>query len=65
MSQWGVFHVDDVENSDEIHVAPVLPDGRLPVNHSLHEFCPCGPKQDVGPAVIWVHQDAERGGNNA
>lgn len=67
MSQWGVFYVGDGENEVETHVAPVLPDGRLHINHSLHEFCPCGPKRETGqsPAVIWVHQDKERGGSNA
>jgi hypothetical protein len=59
MSQWGVFRDDEGVR----HVAPVLEDGRLPVHHSLHEFCPCGPKQDPDSTVaIWVHQDRERGG---
>jgi hypothetical protein len=55
MSQWGVFHDDE----GRPHVAPVLPDGRLAVRHSLHEFCPCGPKLD---GDIWVHQDPKKGG---
>lgn len=59
MSQWGVFYDDKGAR----HVAPVLPDGRLSVRHSLHEFCPCRPKQDSCRAiVIWVHQDREVGG---
>lgn len=61
MSQWGVFHSQE----GEAHVAPVLPDGRLPINHSLHEFCPCGPKEEWSrDRVIWVHQDKELGGGN-
>ncbi len=59
MSQWGVFQDDEGTR----HVAPVLPDGRLAMRHSLHEFCPCGPRLDPDHAVvIWVHQDREAGG---
>lgn len=62
MSQWGIFHDDEGRR----HVAPVLPDGRLPVNHSLHEFCQCGPRLEPDDSVtIWVHQDRELGGSNA
>jgi hypothetical protein len=69
MSQWGVFHDD----GNQVHVAPCLPDGRLPVNHSLHEFCQCGPKvertnkmdADGYRLEIYVHQDKELGGANA
>lgn len=59
MSQWGVFRAED----GAVHIAPVLEDGRLAVRHSLHEFCPCGPKQDKEPLItLWVHQDREKGG---
>jgi hypothetical protein len=66
MSQWGVFHDED----GKIHVAPVLPDGRLSVRHSLHEFCQCGVRAEQtrkrnaeGYLIeIWVHQDPEKGG---
>lgn len=64
MSQWGTFRDDD----GHIHVAPALPDGRLALNHSKHEYCQCGPRADQlmqdcgGDVVIWVHQDPERGG---
>jgi hypothetical protein len=62
MSQWGLFRDDD----EVLHVAPILPDGRLPVNHALHEFCPCGPRaEQQGSLIIWVHQDEERGGCTA
>jgi len=59
MSQWGIFRDED----GALHVAPVLDDGRLALRHSLHEFCPCGPKLDSDPrTTLWVHQDKERGG---
>jgi len=62
MSQWGVF-IDDTGCK---HVAPVLPDGRLALKHSLHEYCPCSPKLDPDPVVVlWVHQDPEKGGCDA
>lgn len=57
MSQWGVYRDDE----QRVHVAPVLPDGRFPVRHSLHEFCQCGPReQEVYGRIIYVHQDAEQ-----
>lgn len=59
MSQWGVFRDDE----GVCHVAPVLADGRLAVKHSLHEYCPCGPRQEPTRAdIIYVHQDREAGG---
>jgi hypothetical protein len=61
MSQLGVFRAED----GALHVAPILEDGRLVVRHSLHEFCPCGPKLDAEVRFdIWIHQDRERGGSN-
>ena len=60
MSQWGIFH--DVRDGSK-HVAPVLDDGRLALNHQLTQFCPCGPKLHENPRFeLWVHQDKERGG---
>lgn len=54
MSQWGVYFDAD----GYCHVAPYLADGRFPVRHSLHEFCPCGPLQrEVYGRIIYVHQD--------
>lgn len=63
MSQWGVFRDDE----QRVHIAPMLPDGRLPVHHSLNEFCPCGPREELLTRYesMWVHQDPERGGHNA
>lgn len=61
MSQWGVFYEEDGTR----HVAPVLPDGRLTVKHSLHEYCPCGPKLESENPRIIVHQDPEKGGHNS
>jgi hypothetical protein len=62
MSQWGVFR----EETGEVHIAPVLPDGRLTLRHSLHEFCQCGPKpEELEKLVMWVHQDPESGGCNS
>jgi hypothetical protein len=66
VSQWGVFKTE-WDGEPQFHVAPVLPDGRLPVNHSMHEFCPCGPREELisQHVSLWIHQDAERGGANA
>lgn len=63
MSQWGIFR-DDQERT---HIAPILADGRLPVNHSLNVFCQCGPREELISADVsmWIHQDPERGGRDA
>ena len=66
MSQWGVFR----EDTGEIHIAPVLDDGRLALKHALNEFCSCGPKreqliEDDLVMWLWVHQDPEKGGFNS
>jgi hypothetical protein len=56
MSQWGIYFHED----GDCHIAPALPEGRFPLRHSLHEFCPCGPRsQEVYGRIIWVHQDDE------
>jgi hypothetical protein len=63
VSQWGVFHDD---RDDSKHVAPVLSDGRLALNHQLTQFCRCGPVLDTEVRFdIWIHQDPEHGGYNS
>lgn len=62
MSQWGVIYDDE----GDLHVAPLTPDGRLDLKHSLHEFCPCGPKEEhYKETILYVHQDPEKGGCNS
>jgi|AGTN01.3.fsa_nt_gi hypothetical protein len=63
MSQWGVIRDDE----NRVHIAPLLADGRLDVRHSLHEFCPCGVREEMvtEDASIWIHRDPEKGGANA
>lgn len=63
MSQWGVFR----DERGDVHVAPVLDDGRIASNHSCNEFCQCRPRLDKADleCEIWVHQDRERGGFNS
>jgi hypothetical protein len=62
MSQWGVLKDED----GALHVAPVDPDRRLGLKHSLHEFCPCSPRgEEYNGVQIWIHQDPEAGGYNS
>lgn len=56
--QWGLFHEEaSGEWPEQWHIAPELPDGRLHVRHSLHEFCSCGPRERrIGDHLVWIHQ---------
>jgi hypothetical protein len=57
MSQWGLFHDSDGMG----HIAPQLPDGRLALKHSLHEFCPCGVVAEMDrDQILYIHQDTEQ-----
>jgi hypothetical protein len=62
MSKWGSKLGDD----GWIHIVPCDADGTIMQPHRASVHCECEPVEDAEcPNSILVHQDHERGGENA